>query len=262
MTVQTLRALLLMLASVSLIGASLLGASLLGASQLGATLAPLRWVAPAVAFAKPPPKLAPSLYTRLTLETFRKDPSLSEVINLDAPDLDRLEAAIFFATNEARVREKLPALAHHPALTRAASIHAHRMVEGRFFAHDNPNDLDLRTPTDRARQVGIANPTLAENLASEFALQYVPGSPIYAVDPATFHFSLKPGGPAIPVHSYLSLADSVVRQWLYSAPHEENLMFEDIVETGVGVALSTDEGFPRFKIVQLFQWDEHVRALR
>lgn len=231
-------------------------------SLLLALLLALSPLTPSTSFAKPPPKLAPSHYTALDLKTFRKSPAFSEVIDLEKPDLERLQAAIFFVANEARVAEGLPPLEHHPMLTTAASIHAQRMVQANFFTHDNPHDVDLRTPYDRARQVGIANPTLAENLAIEFALIYTPGEPIYAVDPLTFHFSYKPGGPRIPTHTYLSLAERTVDQWLDSPEHQENMMFEDIVQMGIGAAFSTAEGFPRFKIVQLFQWDEHIRTLR
>ena len=191
-----------------------------------------------------------------------KDKRLRAPIDFDLIDHSVLQAAIFYATNEARTAEGLDPLQHEPLLERAAQIHAQRMVALNFFSGENPHDPDLRTPEDRARQLGILNPILTESIATHIGIQARPGEPLHLIDPKTNYFSRTENGPPIPPHTYLSLARGLVKQWMNSPFHRANILSPEAVQLGCGAAFYFDQGFPRFKAVQLFQLDVAVEQIR
>ena len=59
---------------------------------------------------------------------------------------------------------------------------------------------------------------------------------------------------------YLSFAEAVVDFWMYSPKHRDNTLAREAQQMGCGAAFYWDEqGFPKFKTVQVFQWFEPVR---
>ena len=107
-------------------------------------------------------------YSRLTVHNFRMDDSLNQPVDFRHPDYPRLNAAIFFVTNEQRLQRKLPLLDHSTLLEESASQHSADMYEKNYFGHINPHDKEKRTPNDRARLAGVLNPYLTENIATAF----------------------------------------------------------------------------------------------
>jgi uncharacterized protein YkwD len=161
-------------------------------------------------------------------------------------------------TNEERLKRQLPALAHHPALELAAQLHSRAMVEGRFFSHQNGRDAARRQPADRAKLAGIANPRIAENIATSFAMRYQAGRSVYPRG-GRGRFSYTPDGELIEAHSYLSLAEAVVTQWMQSPGHRANILSEKGLQLGCGVWFLWEGSWPKFIATQKFQWFEPVK---
>jgi uncharacterized protein YkwD len=202
----------------------------------------------------------PTYYGRLTSQNYRQEALFHEPLTFNTIDYPRLHAAIFFATNAARIRHGRQALGYHPLLERAARLHAQRMVARNFFAHENPFEEQLRTVEQRVRQVGVLNPEPTENLAIAFGIVYTPGEPVYRLSGTKSQFSRSPGGPPIPNHTYLSFAEAVVDYWLHSPEHRVNMLAPEGRQMGCGAAFYWGEqGFPRFKAVQVFQWFKPVK---
>jgi uncharacterized protein YkwD len=200
----------------------------------------------------------PAYYERLTYQSYRTEPLFQESLNFNAIDYPRLHAAIFFATNEARVRYGRDVLAYHPLLERAARHHAQRMVEQNFFAHENPFEAELRTVNQRVQLAGVLNPQPTENLAIYVGIDFKPGEPVYRSHGGLF--SRTSGGPPIPNHTYLSFAEAVVDFWLHSPKHHANMLAPEGRQMGCGAAFYWGkQGFPRFKTVQVFQWFEPAK---
>ena len=178
--------------------------------------------------------------------------SATRAIDLDAIDHATLAAAIFHETNRVRAAHDLKPLAHAPALDEAAAMHARDMVAGDFFAHENPTDPAKRTPLDRVRLSGYVPRYVAENLATTFATQYEPGRPYYRVPGGA---SYTPDGPPLPMHTYASLARTVLQQWMNSPHHRENLMATQPTQLGTAARLQPrkpDDTMAKFDCVQEF----------
>lgn len=201
-------------------------------------------------------------YYDLNLNNFRQEPAFLERINLDDPDAKRLNAAIFFVTNEQRVAKKLPELEYHPLLEEAATIHSREMADRGFFDHINPKSRKFRNPDDRARYAGISNPHLAENIIESFGLEYEANTKVYPGERGVFRY--KPDADPIPPHTYLSLAEVMVNKWMNSPPHRKNILLEKAEQLGCGSAFYVNEdfyGMPTVLSTQNFQLHEKVRVM-
>ena len=171
-----------------------------------------------------------------------------------------LAEAVKIETNTARAAHGLPPLALDGHLSRAATLHTDRMVADSFFAHQDPYRSDLRTPTDRARAVGIVNPNIAENIITEMAMEYESGESVYAIDPRAGLFSRSPNGSPLPRHTYRSIAKSMVDRWMDSPGHRANILAPGAIQMGIGSTFYTANGFPSFVVAQEFQWSKPVKV--
>jgi uncharacterized protein YkwD len=217
-------------------------------------------VSPAQASGEPASVWSEADYAAVALASFRQDPRFLARIDLAAIDYPLLDAAVFFATNEIRVKQGLKPLAWSPALEQAALGHARRMAEKNFFNHTDPYDRSRASKEDRGHLAGIANPHLAENIAETFGLVYAAGKSIFPR--GNGEFSYRDNGPLIPPHTYLSFADSVLDMWMHSSGHRANILSTNGLELGCGARLYANRSFyemPMFKAVQNFQWFEKTK---
>jgi uncharacterized protein YkwD len=169
-----------------------------------------------------------------------------------------LQIALFHATNAARARHGVPALAYDRRLALAAQLHAERMIALNFLSHTDPHDASLASPSDRARKMGIPNPYLAENLATQTVIDYRAGANVYPRG-ARGKFSYTPDGPILPLRTYEQLAQALVEQWMNSPGHRKNLLAKDALQLGCGAALTWQGDFPTVYAVQNFQLYEQAK---
>ncbi len=199
-------------------------------------------------------------YYSYTLNNFRKAEPFLETIDIYNPDNSRLNAVLFYMTNEIREKKKLNILTYNKKLEESSTIHSNSMVEFSFFDHINHKSKKLRTPNDRARYVGILNPFLAENIMETFVLQYTAGKPVYPGDKGVFRY--KQAGEPIKSHTYLSLGEVLLEGWINSPEHRENILSEKAVQLGCGTAFYINEDFndmPTVIATQNFQLYVTVR---
>jgi uncharacterized protein YkwD len=202
-------------------------------------------------------------YEKYSHKTFKNNKLFTESIDFENIDYPRIHAAIYYVTNEVRENRNLPIFEFNLNLEIAAFHHSKAMAEKNFFAHINSKDRNRRDPNDRAKIAGITNPYLAENVAETPALQYKSGDQVYILDKENAVFSYEDNGTPIPEHTYLSLAEMVVDQWMNSKPHKKNIISKDGLQLGCGVYFFRDKKFynmPTFKATQNFQWYEKVVA--
>lgn len=201
-----------------------------------------------------------SFYKRYDVSDFRDYDPFSEPIDFGNIDFTRLNAAIFYVSNEARQKRKIAVVSYHHLLEITSSVHSEDMSEMDFFSHENPKDAKKKTPLLRAKNVGISNPFPAENLAKTSGIQYEPNKDIYVR--GKWQFSYTPDGTILPAHSYLSLAEEFVNIWLNSPMHKKNLLSEKAVQLGCGTAFygnSEYNSIPMFIATQIFQWYEKIQ---
>ena len=200
-------------------------------------------------------------YSSFSYKNFRSYAPFNDTINTDSIDIPRLDAVIFFMTNEIRAKKKLRVLSYSAQLEATARMHSKDMVEMQFFSHFNNRDKKKRDPNARARLIGITNPFLAENIAETFCLQYQPNKDVYPQ--GTGKFSYKPEGELIRPHTYLSLGETLVKMWMNSPEHRKNLLSPDALQLGCGVYLFRDKKFnemPTIMATQNYQWYEPVKT--
>lgn len=117
-------------------------------------------------------------------------------------------------TNEERLAEGIPALTVDPLLARAAQLKAEDMAQQGYFAHTSPAGV---TPWHWFGEAGYRYLRAGENLAVNF------------VD-----------------------SEDVVRAWMDSPKHRENIENGKYTEIGIGTATGTYRGKETVFIVQLF----------
>ncbi len=199
-------------------------------------------------------------YSELNLGNFRDEPLFHEYLNFDSLDLTRIDAVIFYVTNEVRAKENLSFLAFSPELEKSAQMHSKDMYDKKFFSHTNPYSSRKKTPNNRAALVRIANPFLAENIAESYGLQYTSGDKVYVRGSGKFSYEMD--GELIMPHTYLSFAESLVSSWMNSKGHRKNILSDKALQLGCGVFFYYDRDFndmPAFKATQNFQWYERIR---
>jgi len=123
-------------------------------------------------------------------------------------------ARILQLTNQERVQRGLPALTVNPQLAEAAQRKAQDMLEHDYFAHISPTGV---TPWFWMAQTDYHYRVAGENLAIDF-----------------------------------TQAEDVVRAWLNSPSHRENLLENRYTETGVAVLTGQFEGGTSTVVVHMF----------
>ncbi|MBN2486113.1 MAG: CAP domain-containing protein [Bacteroidales bacterium] len=198
--------------------------------------------------------LSQSIYDSLEVPGFRQYKPFNEKIDVGNFSHDRLNAAVFFCTNEIRKKHNLNQLKHNAGLEAAANLHSRDMAKQGFFSHTNPKIKKHREPKDRALMVGIQNPHIAENIIEGFILGYTSGQAVIIAGKGVFYD--KTNTP-LPVRTYLELADNLLHQWMGSEGHKANILSADAIEMGCGSAIYFMEEFndmPAVKATQNFQW--------
>jgi len=201
-------------------------------------------------------------YYSFTNENFRDVPAFQDTIDLNNPDLPRLNAVVFYLTNEQRAKKKLSILEYHPLLEQAATIHSENMREDDFFDHINRRSKKFRDPNDRARYVGIENPYMAENIIESFVLQYKSGDAVYPGPAGVFR--PKPDAKPIRPHTYLLLGESMIRDYMNSPLHRDNILSQKAEQLGCGSAFYLKKDFndmPAVLATQNFQLHEKIRVM-
>ncbi len=194
-------------------------------------------------------------YSGYTYINFRTDKRYSEMLDLEHPDLPRLQAVLFFLTNEVRVKYKLPPLEYSRELEETAHMHAEDMVKQQFFSHMNTKTSGKYSPNDRAKLNKISNPFLAENIIEGYGLQYTSKKTVYLRGKG--NFSYKPDGELLKPHTYLSLGETLITGWMNSKDHRKNILSSEALQLGCGIYFYNDPEFnymPSCKAVQDFQW--------
>lgn len=186
---------------------------------------------------------------------FLNSKSLLQSVDFASVDYDLLHAAIFHLTNFERVKAgKVPFLPSQEA-SNSASGHAEDMVSRNFYGHNSPIRY-RRTLRDRLNRSGI-NPTyIGENILSTFGIQYQEGQKIRKpTRPGEFQYRSTSQWVPIPPHTYFSLAESMVRLWMNSPGHRQNILNPLFTHLGCGTKIYFDKKFfnmPYFIAVQNF----------
>ncbi|MGB0177770.1 MAG: CAP domain-containing protein [Owenweeksia sp.] len=189
-------------------------------------------------------------YSRYTSEAFFERADVQQKIDPDRLDEELLNAAVFYASNEARLEKRKTPLAFDQYLKIAASLHSDVMEKEGFIGHENSQNRELRTPMMRIEKAGGNFNATAENIARVN---------VFVLGPRMEYFTDKQGrktdrqGNPLVTHSYASLARMIVNGWMDSKGHRKNLLGEyDHLGCGVSVITYSRQGIPEILITQNF----------
>jgi uncharacterized protein YkwD len=166
-------------------------------------------------------------YKKWDHRNFRQNQSFNEPFSISNPDYLLLDAALFFITNEERSKVGIPPMRYHKYLEVAAYNHSLKMATTGFFSHYNSIDVSRKSTGDRGKLAGITNPHIAENIAYNFP---------------------KNGS------TYMQVAALVIKQWMNSPGHKENILSKSGRQMGVGAYYIDDKIYA----TQAFQWFEDI----
>ncbi len=182
-----------------------------------------------------------SWYTELSVDSFFNTDAVKANLDVEKPNIALLNAAVFFATNEARIKKKLEPLRYDAVLEKAAEFHSDEMREKRFFNHVNKSDKLNRTPDQR-----IANKGGEFNVTGENILEMPPyktgTNGEYDVTKnadGTFAFLGMNGKPLKPL-TYGDFARAAVKLWMKSPDHKANILSNNFTHLGCGVSIEED----------------------
>lgn len=179
-------------------------------------------------------------YYRFTWQDFMNLPQANDTINLSSPSYSLLNAAVFFVTNRIRMQHGLHVLNFSPELKEMAQYHSQSMATNSFVAHENP--YDRRMATVNKRSTAFQADAAGENVASTFLAQYSRnfGDPLnyYRVWENNRYVFYTDDGFRIPDHTYLSLAEQVVNNWMNSPGHRRNILEPRFKRLGCAVAIN------------------------
>ena len=172
-----------------------------------------------------PDKTRAERWFKMSAREFSELPEARRPLDFENLDEDLLSAAIFHETNQRRADKKLPPLKPHAKARQAAAMQARVMAAKGFVGHENPDSPEKREMDDRLRLLGLEPAFAAENVAMAYAVQYEPGRPLYTdtVNGKTV-YRYEVDGPPLEKHTYMTVAESLLNQWMKSPAHRENIL--------------------------------------
>ncbi|HYQ48361.1 MAG TPA: CAP domain-containing protein [Thermodesulfovibrionales bacterium] len=142
----------------------------------------------------------------------------------------RIEKKIHDLINLERKKKGLSALVWNERLNRIARTYSRDMVERKFFSH---NDPEGRSFIDRYREGGFECKLRNGN---EICL----GAENIAQDNTYRSVTYVSGNPSYDWNSEDAIAVSVVKRWMQSRGHRENILTPYFKCQGIGIAISDD----------------------
>jgi len=144
-------------------------------------------------------------YNRYNYKSFYNLSMVNKEVVKGSIDYKLLNAAVFYSTNEMRLRHGRRVFKYSPALEKAAFDHSVDMVRYNFFSHFSTVQ-GKRRMVHRLRIVGITNSWSAENIANTFARN----------------------------ETYLQVAKKLVKGWMNSPGHRKNILNRRYTYLGCG----------------------------
>lgn len=163
------------------------------------------------------------------------------LVSVEGFDHESLVAAIFAETNYVRTTQGLPPLRSHAGLSAAASFQSMTNSIAGHLSHENPF-YGRATVVDRVQVAGVRARAFWENVAFTSVRRATPGANIVTrqeTDGARTYLDGNTGAE-LRWPSYGELTRRIVRQWMDSLPHRDNI-FQAKATNAVGARREREE---------------------
>lgn len=161
----------------------------------------------------------------------------NRAINTSRPDVALFDAAVRYYANVQRCRSGRAPFTPDSNLLNAAAAHSQFMARSNNMTHES-NVRGMRTLSDRMHTSQVTMRTAGENIAQNFVFALA-GRSISAKTRGRCKFTYANGQP-VPAHSYSSLAQEQVANWMASPKHKKNLMNRRFTRIATALAYTPD----------------------
>lgn len=180
-------------------------------------------------------------YKRYDIHAFMKLAAINQPIDFKHMDRPLLHAAMFYATNQERIKNGLKPFKHLDRMEKVAAEHASDMVNYNFYSHVS-RVKGKSTIVDRFKLEGLNLMSIAENISSSNALQYQNGRKVNPPRSGLFTYASSKR-EVIVAHTYLSYAKEVVRLWMESPSHRKSILNPHHEYLGCGAMVYAEKSF-------------------
>ena len=201
-------------------------------------------------------------YSGYSLSNFFAIKMLKNQITKDTLDVDLLNSAIFYCTNQERIRFNISACEFHPVLRDSSIIHSAQMKMHDFFNHENHFNPQYKTLRDRVNSIMTEKNSgfscIGENI-SDYPILKTEGNKfvVKSLFNNQRYYSID-GLREIHPFTYEELAREVVNGWMNSQGHRQNILNPQFKFLGCGAVMyekknnSVSVSMIYFKITQNF----------
>lgn len=184
----------------------------------------------------------PSDYERFTSTQFFQLAVVNQPINYKKLDRGLLQAAMFYVTNEERIKYGLTPFEHSDLIEKVASGHANDMVSYNFYSHVS-RVKGKKTIGERFANEGVRRMLIGENISSSIGLQYQDGRKINIPRSGGMYTYASATHEIILPHTYLSYAREVVQLWMNSPSHRKSILNPNFEQLGCGSQVYSNREF-------------------
>ena len=177
-------------------------------------------------------------------------PAAKKIIPLD---LMLLERAVHFYTNLERKKKGLKPLHYSPRLLKASRQHSLEMNDLKYFSHDSPVAEYARLG-NRLEKVGLHNVWSAENISVQFTKAIKNGRSFFKKKSTEGHEVLVDvlTNKTIDYYTYHTFAKEIVKRWMESLGHRENILGNKYKYLACGAVLGRFNGREAIFFTQVF----------
>lgn len=207
-------------------------------------------------------KWSVEMYETYTFKRFYKSAIAQQIIDPDDIDYGLLNAAIFYASNEQRIKHGRQRFSYAPELEASASGHSFDMSKYDFFSH-NSRVKGKSTPKHRMMLEGVKNTTMGENIATSLLLVLTSDQSYIPPSSSCPEFRYAGNGRPIPYRTYSDFGRDVVNDWMHSPGHRKNVLHRDFTRLGCGTYLKNEKKsnqVPQIISTQNFSGEYEVKA--
>jgi uncharacterized protein YkwD len=161
----------------------------------------------------------------MTDEEFMAQSSVNQPIDAKNPNEDLLDAALFHATNEQRIKHNLPTFKYHSLIHKTAIGHSNDMIDQDFYNHVNP--YTRRKLEDRIFSYTIEFKRVSENIAQYDLIETGERDDFCFLIPKNdndyIYRDCQTKKP-LSMMTYAKFARHVVKGWMNSPPHRKQIL--------------------------------------
>ncbi|MDZ7900595.1 MAG: CAP domain-containing protein [Arcicella sp.] len=180
-------------------------------------------------------------YYDVSNSEFMNQLAVNQPIDAKNPNNSLLDAAIFHATNEQRLKHNLRSFTYNLPLHKACIGHSEAMIEQDFYSHVNPNNTSNRNLQNRVENQTREFRAMGENIAQHDIIETGKGSRFCFQPPKNngdYLFVDCATKKPLYMMTYAVLARAIVNGWMNSPHHRENILNPQYTMMAVSARLS------------------------